>query len=221
VYVLRQKLITFLTDERQRECLPKTDPNGTMYYGTVTGGNGYKGHFVSFDIFPDTCKVVMVRRGNIAVLDKGADEPSFDPKRVAEMEAELLASGDKRKSPETHSEDQFASMDENALKTAAIFECKYHDNKPPIVWKIFGDDENIEYDSKYKTIKEKSRPSFEIDFENKKLHENFFVHVWPDMTGFAARMDKFLLDPRATFHQTYVTKMLSFTTRSMKIRIGK
>jgi hypothetical protein len=80
-------------------------------------------------------------------LDKGAEEPLLDPKRLADMESKLLASADKQTSPEeTRSEDNFSKLDNNTLKTVPVFECTYHDGQPPIVWKIWGENEYIEFD---------------------------------------------------------------------------
>jgi hypothetical protein len=124
-----------------------------------------------------------------------------------------LESADKRKSPETRSEEALSQLDEDTLKAATVFECTYQDNSPPILWKIWGENEYIENDAKYKAIKERSFPHFEIDFENKELHENFFQHVWPDMTGWASRMDRYLSDPQAEWHQTYKNKQIKFHDR--------
>jgi hypothetical protein len=112
--------------------------NCAMFYGTVTGGDGRRGHSICMDIFPDHCKIVTIRRTNLTVLDKGAEEPRLDPKRLAEMDAELLESANKRKSPETRSEEAFPQLDEDTLKAATVFECTYQDNTPPILCENLG-----------------------------------------------------------------------------------
>lgn len=183
-----------------------------MYYGTVTGGSSSQGYHCSMDIFPLTAKTIIVKRQNLYVLDKGADEPIMDPRVWEKLQAELLESVDKsKKSPETRSEEEFCKMDTDILKDAKVFNCTYNDKEPPIVWKIYGDTEYITHDEKYSKIKNKSTPNLaNVDFEHKTLHENFFEHVWPDMTGSAAIMDDYLQDPRAEFHQTYTQKNIRF-----------
>jgi hypothetical protein len=212
IFCLRSKLITFLQEDAQRACLPQDDPDGAMYYGTVTGGDTRRGYLVSMDILPDSKKIVLIKRGNIHVLDKDADEPKIDPKRLAAIEAALYESTDKRKSAETRSEEAFEKLDNDTLKNAVAYHCKYNEKEPPLTWKILGDDEYIQHDEKYNRLKEKSLPRFEgkIDFENKTVHENFFQHVWPDMTGSAAIVDEFLSNPQASYHHTYRTKNLKF-----------
>jgi hypothetical protein len=108
IFCLHSKLITFLQEDAQHACLPQDDPDGAIYYGTVTGGDTRRGYLVSMDILPDSKKIVLIKRGNIHVLDKDANEPKIDPKRLAAIEAALYESTDKRKSAETRSEEAFA-----------------------------------------------------------------------------------------------------------------
>lgn len=202
-----------LTSENQRSKIPKDAPDSTMFYGTVTGGNFNQGYNCLMDVLKDCDegqRFLVVKRKNLGVVAKGAEEPVHDAKTWEALQAQNLEATDNRRSPETKSEDDFVRMESNILQTTSSFSCTYHPQEPPIVWKIYGDQEYIHHDAKYTRIKDHSAPVLSnVDF-GKTPHENFFEHVWPDMKGSAAIVDEYLSNPLAEFHHTYAAKGIKF-----------
>jgi hypothetical protein len=194
VSVQRKRLITLLYDDIQRAQLPVEDPDTAFYYGTITAGNSQKGYNVKLDILPDGNNIILLRRNRLTLVNVDDEEPRLDAKLVAAMEADLREDRDKRKSPETKSEDVFVNQDATTIKEATRFECKFDEARDPIVWKIYGDGEHINHDIKYNRMKEASKPKMShIDF-TKPINDNFFEHVWMEMKGTAAIIDDYLSD---------------------------
>jgi hypothetical protein len=96
------------------------------------------------------------------------------------------------------------------LKDARIYELNYDKTKDPVKWKILADSKHIRNCAKYKKIKEKSYPNVDhVDF-TKTLSENFFAHVWPDITGSGKILDEYLADPRAAYYVTASERKIKF-----------
>jgi hypothetical protein len=59
---------------------------------------------------------------------------------------------------------------------------------------ILGDGKHLQGDAKYTKIKYLQPNLSDIDFDLGP-HQNFFKHVWPDVTGTAEILDKYLRNP--------------------------
>jgi hypothetical protein len=207
----RKRLIYWCTTDSQRDCLSIELADTSFFYGTVTGGTAQGGYTIKFDIFPEKDSIIKkVKRKFLTVLGPGDDEPMLDPKLAAAMKEEENALFEKRKSCENQSEDTFSGMGKEMLKEVGVYNLQYDRNKESVKWKILADGEHIRNCPKYKKIKEKSYPNVDnVDF-TKTLSENFFSHVWPDMTGSGKIMDEYLADPRAAYHITASERKIKF-----------
>ena len=72
-----------------------------------------------------------------------------------------------------------------------------------IVWKIHGDEEYVTGCEAFDNIKANRKPRFKkhID-DNKSIGENYFDLMWPELTGSAKIIDKFLSDYRCPCYAT-------------------
>jgi hypothetical protein len=211
IKIQRKRLYPICATDDQRDALPTDDPDCAFYYGTVMAGTSQKGYTVQFDVLPEMNNVIeKVRRALLFVLVDGEDEPLMDYKLQALLDAELAAKREAGKTPETKDEDFFVKQDIDTLKTTNILQVKYSKDENPIEWTILGDGEHLRGDAKYTKLKKRSQPSLsEVDF-SLAPHENFFKHVWPDMTGTAKIIDEYLSDSRAAFHNTACDDNIKF-----------
>ena len=201
--IQQKRLYPICATDDQHNTLPTEDPNCTFYYGMVLGNTSQKGYNVQFDILPESNNTIeRVRRLLLFVLEEGKDELLMHPKLQAMLDGELITHREKGKSPETKDEDAFVKQETETLKTTKILEVRFRRNEEPIKWTILGNGKHLRGNAKYTKIKKHSKPDLsDIDF-SLEPHENFFKHVWPDLTGTAKIVDEYLSDPRAAFYNT-------------------
>ena len=77
-----------------------------------------------------------------------------------------------------------------------------------IDWDILGDTEH-HHDMEFQPPTSARVVTSNFDFEV-PIQNNFFENVFPSIVGHAHIIDKFLLDPRATFHSTTVASNIKF-----------
>ena len=69
VYIKRKDLMQICNTDAQRDSINPSFPNGTKFYGTVTGGNSTRGWNTQFDVLPiDDNIIKAVKRVRLHVL---------------------------------------------------------------------------------------------------------------------------------------------------------
>ena len=216
VYVHRKNLIHALpTDWVDSEhYAPVRESSGKhfRFYGLCLGAAKEKGFWkIRFDLLPPGHNEVILTRNDIEVLEKGAEEPPYDPKYgdMEEVIEECASTTNKAEKPkyEKDSIAEFLSLSPEAQATAKNFVYRYGpEDKDKITWTILADYEQITTDAMthpedaMTPIKEDipwDPDPTKVDY-NGILLENFF----PDLEGKAATLDKFLNDKRCKFHRS-------------------
>ena len=217
VYIKRKDLMQICNTDAQRDSINPSFPNGTKFYGTVTGGNSTRGWNTQFDVLPiDDNIIKAVKRLRLYVLQPGEEEVVYDnTDDTHELEAPFVAvEKATTKSLEVQSEDEFISQ--QSLADVKVYTCKYKQDKNPITWRIKGEREYIRNDNEFDSIVEEMKKqqiySDDIDFENKSIDEIFFEHTWPSMEGCSERIDKFHSNKKSPYFNTVRNENIKFNT---------
>ena len=156
----RQQLFHILTTDAQRNSMSVEVGNNYNYYGTVVGGNSFKGWNVQYDLLPhgeniikgvNRTKLVVVTTSegevtydhdpppNIVdgILAPSSDEEEQDPSTEispdAEKEASVTNTKKKKKSAARESIDRFCSMPKSDIAKATTFQHCFGSQKKLIV----------------------------------------------------------------------------------------
>jgi hypothetical protein len=78
-------------------------------------------------------------------------------------------------------------------------------------WEILADSVHIEEDpNDVMLISQKAELRVDIDLDTKPLVDTFFEHIVLDVTGHAKKLDEYLSDERASFHDTCTDDRIKF-----------
>jgi len=198
--------------------LPREDPNYQNYFGSVVRKNKKRKdptHDIRLDIFADNEIATNLRGDCFRTFNPDNDEIPVDPKYLKNNEEEaVLVDEEIKDAVETVCEKDFVSQDRQTLLTAKTFTHKYNQKKEPVNWTILSADEHVTNCDKFKDIlddvEDGPKISSALDF-NLSHGEFFLKHMWPDMTGFGRRIDK--------YHASVESKYFN-TVKDRKIKIN-
>jgi len=201
----------------QRQFIPQDIGNSHPLFGKVIGGGGNKsakkGWDIELDILPcDDNKVINVSRNKLSVLAPGEDEDVVRHLTQAEKLQQITVEEEEKKkkqSPMVKCQAEFAKLSKEVLAEATVFTMTYGSKEAEFIdWEILGDQE-YHYDTIFRPPTSSNVVSSSFDFEC-SIQENFFEHVFPSVVGHAEIIDKFLSDPRATYHDTVQSHNILF-----------
>jgi hypothetical protein len=216
VKVKRVDLYHRLSDN-QKQLIPKNIPNDYCFFGTVTGGNSKDGWDIKFDILPESDAVVRVMKksNKVSMVHDGEEEKLLashggqEPISSDDEFSERPVKKQKKLSPLQMSILDFCKQDDGTQKKATDYQMPFGRDgctNQVFDWKILGETEHIT-ESPYDIPME--GPQVNIDF-NQPMAKIFFDNVFPDVSGHAKIIDKYLSDQRANFHQTYMNRKMKF-----------
>jgi len=148
-----------------------------------------------------------IRRNVFTTIKRGEDEPPLDLKYAnKEMEAEANDLQEKQDEGEINSEKAFVKLSKQELQDARTFTHVFaNKKKDPVAWIILEDQEDIT-GCTFSPLMQESiddgpslQPEVEAALHKLPIDEFFLQYMWPDMVGFAARMDRYYYDPRAKY----------------------
>ncbi|KAL7554128.1 hypothetical protein ACHAWF_017536 [Thalassiosira exigua] len=214
----------------------QANKNGEFrFYGLCLGPCGKQIYKIRFDLLPTGHNEVAVPRKPIKLLEKGAEEPPYDPKlKVGEEVLEELhdAGGEidgvdananenenvKKKGKvnyEAESYKSFLELPQDAQAHAKSFDLKYGPNDEDVLqWSILGDTEQITKDEMDHGAAKKSPIKKDIDWKpdpnDNDYNAMLFDHFFPGVEGKAAVLDKYLNQPHCTMHRTVQNDKIKF-----------
>ena len=201
----------------QRQFIPQDIGNSHPLFGKVIGGGGNKsakkGWDIELDILPcDDNKVINVSRNKLSVLAPGEDEDVVRHLTQAEKLQQITVEEEEKKkkqSPMVKCQAEFAKLSKEVLAEATVFTMTYGSKEAEFIdWETLSDQE-YHYDTIFRPPTSSNVVSSSFDFQC-SIQENFFEHVFPSVVGHAEIIDKFLSDPRATYHDTVQSHNILF-----------
>eukprot|EP00797_Seminavis_robusta_P009610 Sro169_g074980.1 n/a (342) ;mRNA; r:10060-11085 len=180
-------------------------------------GSSNQGYNVVFDCLPNDQKEVFVRRKNLTAVAKGSEEVTFDrASDDPEQLAEIRVKKSKKLSPFQVCNDKFVALDNTEKSVAKTFDMHWSANEEVagVPWKILADGEHIPEDKDpmyypsgvaFKKIVDLGATDAGCDFA-----KVFFDYFMTDLTGMAAKIDKFHSSIRSPMHSTVKSDRIVF-----------
>ena len=76
VFSNRSLVVKAGAGDEQRAALPEDSSRHFQIYGTILSGKSTEGYIVSFDIFPEGHKTLLLMPAKLTVVEHGTDEPT-------------------------------------------------------------------------------------------------------------------------------------------------
>ena len=192
-------------DPIQRECLPFTWSNKSLFYATLISGNSTKGWGLSVDLFPTEKKSISCVRGlRFHVLSDEQEEPAFNPIQAVSNKLEKATKKGNGAASWTKAAKDFSVLDKSAIVDSKVFILPYDKNGDSIVWAIKESSDDVHLNHF-----EPEAPVIDINI-NDYFSDNFFKHVFPSIHGHAKIVDTYLKDTRSTYFNTYRNRKFQF-----------
>ena len=208
---VRRSQIFHCLPANQQGFLPREDPNCQNCHGTVVKKSKAGRdplYDIKLDVFPNNGAAIGIRRDRFRTLKPKEEEPPVDARCLKNKESEdSLVDAEAKDAEELNCEERFIKQDKATLITARTFVQKTQKDQV-IEWTILGDDEHITNCKMFGDILDDAEDgppiSNVLDFNME--HGDFFLeHMWPDMTGFGARIDEFHRSEQSEYHRTAKT----------------
>ena len=205
VKIQKRNLFQLCTSDQQRALISSQAQN-RLYYGTITSGNASTHYIVAIDEFPMDDNKIKARRNVLTVVHEDEEEKMYEYDKVVDSAA--IPPSDGRTSRKNKSVVNFLYTHHEALKDTKHFHHYYGEGDSDFVdWKILGDTEHIGEDQQRLEFPTQLQYKKDLPYDPENdgdfdYNHWFFEEFFPCIKGHAAKMDKYLNDPRSSYHIT-------------------
>ena len=222
VKIQKRNLFQLCVNDVQRQLL-SNQAQSRLYYGTVKSGSAANHYSVAIDQFPMDNNRIKARRNVLTVVADNGEEKEFEHDKVVDAaardaifddESNYLPDG--RVNRKQKSTINFVHNHSDVLKETTSFQHFYGEGDNDYVeWKILADNEHIGEDQERlelpTNIEYKKDLPYDPDHDDEFDYNHwFFQEFFPCIKGHAAKMDKYLNDPRASYHSTMQRDNIKF-----------
>ncbi|CAB9515559.1 unknown protein [Seminavis robusta] len=207
----RGQLFHLLSTESQKATIREFNNNHNCY-GTIKSGSSNQGYNVVFDCLPTDEKEVFIRRKNLTAIPKGYEEVTFDrssddPEKLAEIRVKKS----KKLSPFQVCNDKFLSLEEAEMSVAKTFDMHWSndDGAECVPWKILPDGVHVTEAKDPMYYPDGVAFKKQVDIGDSGANTDF-AKFMPDLTGMAAKIDKFHSSIKSPMYSTVKSDRIQF-----------